>query len=200
MINEIPQFGLRAYALFFSKHGSIESFKQSDLDWIVGNSMKKKIFSLLLNSGWIKKESKNTYKCLEPNNIFKNLLEFKVPELIKKSDKQYAFTNLSAVEIWSDYSYVQRGIEKSPYFIKILKKDLNYWKNFFNKYNVPNYINKGSTIGEYIILIPVTKIENKTINELKVEKLKNTLKIAKDNNMYNYAYNYMRKKYGSTTD
>ncbi len=199
MINEIPQFGLRAYALFFSKYGSIESFKQSDLDWIVGNSMKKKIFSLLLNSGWIKKETKNTYKCLEPNNIFKNLLEFKVPEIIKKSEKQYAFTNLSAVEIWSDYSYVQRGIEKSPYFIKILKKDLSYWKSFFNKYNIPNYVNEGSTIGEYIILIPVTKIENETINGLKVEKLKNTLKIAKDNNMYDYAYNYMRKKYGSTT-
>src|SRR3989344_3252568 len=98
MTNEIPQFGLRAYALFFSKHGSIESFKQADLDWIVSSSMKKKIFSLLLNSGWIKKESKNTYKCLEPNIIFKNLLEFKVPELIKKAEKKYAFTNLSAVE------------------------------------------------------------------------------------------------------
>jgi len=198
MINEIPPFGLRAYALFFSKYSSIEPFKQSDLDWIVGSSMKKKIFSLLLNSGWIKKESKNTYKCLKPNDIFKNLLEFKVQEIIKKAEKKYAFTNLSAVEIWSDYSYVQRGIEKSPYFIKVLKKDIDYWKKFFNKNNIPNYVNEGSTIGEYIILIPVSKIQNETKNELKVEKLKNTLEIAKNNDMYNYAYNYMKKKYGPT--
>jgi len=199
MINEIPQFALRAYALFFSKHGSIETFKQSDLDWIVSSSMKKKIFSLLLNSGWIKKESKNTYKCLEPNTIFKSLLEFKVPEIIKKSEKQYAFTNLSAVEIWSDYSYVQRGIEKSPYFIKILKKDIKYWKNFFNKYSIPNYINEGTTIGEYVILMPVTKIESENKNELKVEKLNNTFKIAKENDMYHYAYYYMKEKYGQVT-
>ncbi len=59
MINEIPPYGLRAYALFFSKHGSREEFRQSELDWIVGQSMKKKIFALLLNSGWIRKISKN---------------------------------------------------------------------------------------------------------------------------------------------
>ena len=34
------------------------------------------------------------------------------------------------------------------------------------------------------------------INEEKVEKLQNTIKIAKGNNIYLYAYNYMRKKYG----
>ena len=120
MISEVPQFVLRAYALFFTKHGSIESFKQSELDWIVGASMKKKIFSLLLKSGWIKKESRDEYRCIDPNKVFKGLLEFKVPEILKQTEKPYAFTNLSAVEIWSDYSYVQRGLEKSPYFIKVL--------------------------------------------------------------------------------
>ena len=34
----------------------------------------------------------------------KGLLEFKIPELIKKAKNPYAFTNLSAIEIWSDYS------------------------------------------------------------------------------------------------
>ncbi len=194
MITEVPQFGLRAYALFFVKHGSIESFKQSELDWIVGASMKKKIFSLLLKSGWIKKDSKDTYKCIEPDNVFKGLLEFKVPEIIKESEKPYAFTNLSAVEIWSDYSYVQRGIEKSPYFIKILKKDLKYWKYFFNKHNIPNYVNEGSTIGEYIVLIPASKINYEIKDGLKVEHLQETLRIARNNEMYAYAYNYMRDK------
>jgi hypothetical protein len=199
MISEIPQYCLRAYALFFWKHGSREPFKQSELDWIVSQSMKKKIFSRLLNAGWIKKESRSSYKCVEPNKVIIGLVEFKVPELIREAKKPYAFTNLSAVEIWSDYSYVQRGIEKSPYFIKVLKKDLKYWKEFFNKRNIPNYVNKGSTIGEYVILIPAERIDFVDKDKLKVEPLNRALAITKENEMYLYAHNYMRDKYGSAS-
>jgi len=198
MINEIPQYGLRAYSLFYLKHSLIETFRQNDLDFIVSNSMKKKIFSLLLRNGWIKKKSRNEYKCVNPETIFKKLLEFKVPNIIKNAEKPYAFTDLSAVEIWSDYCYVQRGIEKSPYFINILKKDLRYWKNFFSKHNIPYYINEGSTIGEYIVLIPVNKLSYIKKEVYNVLPLRETLKIAKRNEMYNYAYNYIIEKYGKT--
>ncbi|MEK6952235.1 MAG: hypothetical protein AABX29_04410 [Nanoarchaeota archaeon] len=197
MITEIPQYGLKAYALFFTKYGAKEEFKQSELDWIVSQSMKKKIFSLLLRAGWIKKHSIKTYVCIPPEKIIGGLLEFRVPELIKKAEKEYAFTKLSAIEIWSDYSYVQRGVEKSPYFIKILKKDLRYWKNFFNKFNIPNYVNNGATIGEYVILIPVKKLRFVEKEGYKVEKLKETIKLAKSNEIYLYAYRYMRRKYGA---
>ncbi|MBU1946166.1 MAG: hypothetical protein KKC54_04310 [Nanoarchaeota archaeon] len=197
MIYEIPQYGLRAYSLFFSKHGVREHFRQSELDWIVSPIMKKKIFSLLLRNGWIKKEPKNSYTCINPASIINGLTEFKVPELIKGAKREYSFAGLSAVEIWSDYSYVQRGIEKSPYFIKILKKDIAYWKQFFNRRNIPNYINSGSTIGEYVILIPSGKITSVSKGNYSVEPLKEVLKFAKSNEMFEYAYNYMRKKYAA---
>lgn len=199
MITEVPQYCLRAYALFFCKHGSREPFKQSELDWIVSQGMKKKIFFILLKAGWIKKESRDSYKCVEPDKVIKGLVEFKVPDVIKEAKMPYAFTNLSAVEIWSDYSYVQRGIEKSPYFIKILKKDLKYWKEFFNKRNIPNYVNEGLTIGEYVILMPVGRIDAIDKDGLKVEPLKKVLRIAKENEMFSYTYNYMRNKYGSAS-
>ena len=199
MATEIPQYGLKAYALFFSKHKDKEGFKQSELDWIVGQSMKKKIFALLLRAGWIKKQSNNTYVCLNPETIIRSLLEFKVPQIVKEAEKDYAFTNLSAIEIWSDYSYVQRGIEKSPYFIKVLKKDLKYWKNFFNKHNIPNYVNEGTTIGEYIILIPVEKLSFVEKENYKIDNLKETIKLAKLNEMYLYAYNYIKNKYQNVT-
>jgi len=195
MATEIPQYGLKAYALFFTKHHDKEEFKQSELDWIVGQSMKKKIFSLLLRAGWIKKQKDNTYVCINPEIVINSLLDFKVPQIIKEAEKDYSFTNLSAIEIWSDYSYVQRGIEKSPYFIKVLKKDLKYWKNFFNSYDIPSYINQGATIGEYIILIPVQKLAFVEKGGYKVESLKETIKLAKLNEMYLYAYNYIKNKY-----
>lgn len=199
MINTIPEYGLRAYALFFSRHGSREPFMQNELDWILSESMKKKVFSLLLRDGWVKKQSHDTYICVKPETIFRNLLSFKVPDIMRKAEKDYAFTNLSAIEIWSDYSYVQRGIDKSPYFISILKRDLIYWKNFFSKNSIPYYIHEGSTIGEYVMLIPVDKIKYINKEGLKVISLNETLKIAKNNKMYLYAYNYMRDKYGKTT-
>ncbi len=197
MVEGIPQYGLKAYALFYSKHGTRESFMQSELDWIVSQSMKKKIFALLLNSGWIRKEARNTYRCLAPEKVMKGLLQFKVPGFMNDAKREYAFTNLSAVEIWSDFSYVQRGIEKSPYFVKVLKKDMAYWKKFFNERGIPAYINSGSTIGEYVILIPADKIQEVEKGGFKVEPLKQTLQIAKNNEMYDYAYNYMRKKYAA---
>jgi hypothetical protein len=200
MTNEIPQYGLRAYSLFFTKHGLKEEFSQSDLDWIVKQSMKKKIFSLLLRSGWIKKASRDKYVCVSPENAIKGLLEFKVPNIIKNAERQYAFTDLSAIEIWSDYSYVQRGIEKSPYFIKVLKKDLSYWKMFFNKYEIPVYISGGGTIGEYIILRPVANLRFTEKDGYNVINLSETINLAKANDVYSYSYKYMRRVYGSTTN
>lgn len=195
MTEEIPQYCLKAFALLFSKNKDKKEFKQSELRWFVSESMKKKIFSILLNAGWIKKESRTTYRCIDPENIITHLLDFKLPEIIIKAKKQYAFTNLSAVEIWSDFSYIQRSREKSPYFIKVLQKDIGYWKDFFNQHNMPNYIDKGTNIGEYVILIPVKNIDFTEKDGLNVETLKETIKIAEKNEMYRYPLDYMRKKY-----
>lgn len=199
MTVEIPQYGLKAYALLFSKHGTHSKFRQSELDWIVSTSMKKKIFSLLLRSGWIKKQSSGTYVCTNPSDAIKGLLEFRVPEIIKHAEKKYAFTGLSAVEIWSDFSYVQRSMEKSPYFIKVLRKDLKYWKEFFNNKEIPNYVGTGTTIGEYVILIPVNALSFKEKNGFRVDALKETMQYANSNDIYAYASEYMKNKYGAQT-
>jgi len=196
MTIEIPGYGLRAYALLFSKHGVNGEFRQSELDWIVSVSMKKKIFSLLLRAGWIRKNPKGTYSCTNPSDAIRGLLEFRVPEIIKDAERKYAFTQLSAVEIWSDFSYVQRGMEKSPYFIKILQKDLRYWKEFFNSNEIPNYVGSGGTIGEFIILIPVNSLSFEEKNSFKVDSLKETINYAKSNDIYLYASEYIERKYG----
>ena len=198
MTVEIPQYGLKAYALFFSRHGITERFGQQDLDWIVSNGMKKKIFSLLLHSGWIVRKARNSYVCVAPEKAVKGLLDFRMPEVISKSERPYAFTGLSAIEIWSDYSYVQRGWERSPYFIRILRKDLPYWKDLFSRNGIPTYVRSGTTIGEYVILEPVGSIDAVKKGGFSVIRLKEAEKQAKSNSMFAYAYDYMRKKYGST--
>ena len=197
MTIEIPQYGLKAYALFFSKHGIQGRFKQSELDWIVSSSMKKKIFALLLKTGWIKKNQDGTYSCINPFQAIRGLLEFRVPEIMKKAVKDYAFSQLSAIEIWSDFSYVQRGLEKSPYFIKVLKKDLSYWKRFFNSNEVHNYVRSGATIGEFVVLIPVNSLPYEEKDGFKVDSLKETITYAQSNEIYAYALEYIENKYGA---
>lgn len=197
MTEEIPYYGLRAYALFFARHGTKQEFGQNELDWIVSRSMKKKIFSLLSHTGWIQKTKRGRYKCVSPEKTIIHLLDFRVPRIIQDAKKQYAFTGLSAVEIWSDYSYIQRGIERSPYFIKVLKKDISYWKGFFNTHRIPTYINNGTFIGEFVILIPVKELKYEEKDSFKVDKLKEVKREAEHNSMYAYPYEYIQKKYGA---
>ena len=198
MTVEIPQYGLKAYALLFSKYGVQRTFRQSALDWTVSIIMKKKIFALLLRSGWIQKRSRQTYVCTTPSDAIQGLLEFRVPEIMKDAKKEYAFTQSSAVEIWSDFSYVQRGMEKSPYFVKVLRKDLNHWKAFFNMHEIPNYVGVGATIGEYVILIPVGQLSFEEKNGFKVDSFKDTMHYAKSNDIYAYAVGYMEDKHRGT--
>lgn len=196
-MNEVPSFAMRAYALLYTRHGAIEQFGQSELDWIVSEPMRKKIFATLMRAGWLRKAGRRSYYCVEPATMFKNMLRLRVPELIKEAKVDYAFTGLSAVEVWSDYSYVQRGIEKSPYFVKVLKKDLQYWKDFFNINSIPNYVGRGTTVGEYVILIPVEKFDFVEKGGIKVEPLKKTMREASQNDMFSYAYDYLKRKYGA---
>lgn len=79
--------------------------------------------------------------------------------------------------------------------MKVLRKDLNYWKRFFNNIGIPNYINKGTTIGEYVILFPVKKLDFVEKEGFKVDSLKETYKMAKSNDIYNYPCNYIKNKY-----
>ena len=197
MTIEVPPYGLKAFALLFSRHGVHEPFRQSDLDWIVSVSMKKKIFSLLMRTGWIKKNQDKTYSCTNPSDAIKGLLDLRVPEIIQNAKKKYAFTQSSAIEIWSDFSYVQRGFEKSPYFIKVLKKDLNYWKEFFSHNGIPHYIRSGMTIGEFVILIPVNTVAFEEKDGFKVDSLKETIANARSNEIHAYELEYIRKRYGA---
>lgn len=159
--------------------------------------MKKKIFALLLKRGWIKKGEGRAYSCASPSDAIKGLLEFRVPEMMKAAKRDYAFTRLSAVEIWSDYSYVQRGMDKSPYFIKVLQKDLNYWKAFFNSNEIPNYVQSGTAIGEFVVLIPANALSFYEKNGFKVDSLRETMSYAKSNDIFACASEYMANKYGA---
>ena len=195
---ELPPYGMRAYALFYSRHGSTGKFRQGELDWLVSEPMKKKIFALLLRAGWLEKAARSEYRCVSPEKAVKSLLALgRVPEVLMRSSLPYALCGLSAIEIWSDYSYVQRSFGRSPYFVRVLKKDLRKWNVYLNEESVPHYVGKGSTIGEFVILLPVKSLEFVEKDNLKVIPLKEAILEAEGNYLHSYALKFIKRKYGA---
>jgi len=195
MTKEIPKYALRAYALLYTKYGTDEEFTQDSLNWIVSSSMRKKIFSVLLNSGWIEKKSKRKYVCINPENILTSLFLFKVPDILKKSEKEYCYTGMSAAEIWTDFSYMQRSWEHSPYFIKIKESDLDYWKDLLSEHGIPYLTEQGTFIGEFIILKPQKKLDYSIHNDFPVDKLDDVVDFCKKNSLFEYALAYLKEKF-----
>ncbi len=195
-MKEIPRYALRAYALLYNRFGTEKEFKQDSLDWLVSTAMKKKIFSVLLNSGWIKKRSKTSYLCLSPEDIFKDLFSFRVPDMLKKAERGYCYFGASAVEIWTKFSYMQRGWEHSPYFIKIKEDDMRYWKDLFSKEGIPYFLNEGSFLGEFVILKLAKKIDCTNVDGYPVDKLEDAVDFCKKNlSLFEYALAYLVRKY-----
>jgi len=192
-MNEIPAFAQRAYAIFYTQHGSSETFGQEELDWVVRESMRKKVFAVLLRAGWLEKVSRRGYRCVEPGRIFAGIAGFQVPEMMREAARPYAFTGMSAIELWSDFSYVQRSMKKSPYHLKVLRRDLPYWKEFFRSRSIPSFLRKGSTFGEHILLFPAKSIRSVERHGLRVEPYRSTLRMAERNRLFGYAAEYMRK-------
>lgn len=195
MTREIPKYALRAYGLLYTKYGTNEEFSQDSLNWIVSSPMRKKIFSVLLNSGWIIKKSKRKYSCIDPKTIFNSLLSFKIPDILKESDREYCYTKMNAVEIWTDFSYIQRSWEHSPYFIKVKQTDLRYWKEFLSKQGIPFFIKNGTFIGEFIILEPQRELHYSTYNGFPVENLDKVVKFCQNNSLFEYPLAYLKQKF-----
>jgi hypothetical protein len=52
------------------------------------------------------------------------------------------------------------------------------------------------TIGEFVVLIPVNSISLEEKDGFNVDSLKETVKYAKSNDIYDYASEYIKHKYG----
>src|SRR5437879_13482182 len=99
--------------------------------WLVSRSMVKKTLHTLEHAGGIRRVEKGSYVCKNADDIFESMVEFRVPGLLSRAGMRYAYTGASAVEVWTDYSYIQRSWEHSPYFVKVLRSDLDRWVSYF---------------------------------------------------------------------
>jgi len=188
------------YSLLFLKFGKKE-FDSSSIRWYFSRQMLKKLIFNLVESGWLKSIRKGVYACAKPEEVVVGIFEPKVEGVLPESGLSYCFTQASAAEVWSDETYVQRSWEYSPFFVKVLKKDLRQWRQFLDSKGVRFFVGAPSNIvGEFVVLVPVNSMKIVTHDNKPVEPLRETIKFCESNkDSFEYVLAYFSDKYKKKT-
>ncbi len=200
MTEPAPTHAQQAYAILYNRFAD-EPFDSNYLAWFLSKSMVKKTLHMLEKKKWVKRVKKGSYVCVSPNEIFKSMARFRVPELLNEARMTYAFTGASAVEVWTDYSYIQRGWEHSPYFVKVQRRDTALWTEYFRKHKVNVFVKEAKpAMGEFVVLYPEERLEFEVHNGQPVDKLDEVARFCERNiEAFEYPLGYLKKKFGIKT-
>ena len=165
-----------------------------------------KIIHDLIRLKYMKRVKRGKYQIIKPEDYIKRIVKenLDTEDILKKSDKKYAFTNSTAVNIWTDGTYLT-GFTKGfkPVHIQILKKDIEYWNDFFKKNNA-EYVLEGENktlFGLTYILHPKDSINFEIKDDNIVVPLKEIIKFCQKNiYLYRPALEYLDKKYPNLTE
>jgi len=184
------------YEAFRNKEFTMNEFKA-----VFPSSQHAKVIYDLVKLAFIKRVKRGKYKVLTPDEFVSNIVKdnLKQEDILKYAERKYAYCNSDAVGIWSD-GYYWTGYTKGfkPIHINVLKKDKEYWADFFHKNNAEFVIEK-----ENKTLFGLTYILHLT-NKLKIEKkdgisvipLKDVIEFCKSNEFtYRPALEYLDDKY-----
>ncbi|MBI5332305.1 MAG: hypothetical protein HZB65_01920 [Candidatus Aenigmarchaeota archaeon] len=201
MSEPIPMYGEQAYTILYNKFGT-NPFSSGYFKWFLSESMRKKILHVLEKKGWIRRIEKGKYICIKPEQIIKDMIKFRVPGLLELSKRKHCYTKASAVEIWTDFSYIQRSWEHSPYFIRVLKSDIKFWVNYLKSHGISVFLNKAETaLGEFVVLIPEDDFKYNIIENKPVDSIKRVAEFCNQNiDMFEYPLAYLIKKFQLKTD
>ncbi len=196
MTEAIPTYAQEAYAILCNRFAS-DSFPSDYLSWFISKGMVKKTLHTLEKAGWVRRVGKGSYVCVNASEIFKSMVEFKVPKLLHEAGMKYVYADASAVEIWTDYSYIQRSWEHSPYYIRVLRSDLNKWIQYFRKHKVKVFVNRAEpALGEFVILKPQERLDGEEHNNWPVEPLDAVVRYSEKHvNAFEYPLAYLRAKF-----
>jgi|SRR5207249_852164 len=196
MSESVPSYAQEAYAILRSRFAG-DSFPADYLSWFVSRSMVKKTLHMLEHAGWIRRVDRGSYVCNNADEIFRSMVEFKVPKLLSEAGMRYAYTAASAVEVWTDYSYIQRSWEHSPYFVRVLSSDLSKWISYFRKHKVKVFNSKPElAMGEFVILKPERELATVTHNGVPVDPLESAVSFSEKHiHTFEYPLAYLQAKF-----
>jgi len=201
MTEPVPTYAQQAYAILYNRFAD-QPFDSNYLAWFLSRSMVKKTLHVLERKNWIKRVKKGSYVCVNPDEVFRDMVQFRVPRLLDEAGKKYAYTGASAVEVWTDHSYIQRSWEHSPYFIKVLRRDMEFWIQYFSEHRINVFVREAMpAIGEFVVLFPGERLESEIYNGEPVDKLSEAAKFCEKNiEAFEYPLAYLKGKFGVRTE
>ena len=188
------------YSLLYLKFAD-KQFDLNSIRWYFSRQMLKKLVFNLVESGWLKSPVRGVYACISPKDAVSDLFKPKVEIALSESGLSYCFTKASSAEVWSDETYIQRSWEYSPFFVKVLKKDLPKWKQFLDSKEIKFFTEAPSnTVGEFVVLVPVASMKIDFHNGKPVEPLQETISFCEANkDSFEYVLAYLSGKYKKKT-
>jgi hypothetical protein len=155
----------------------------------------------LIRLEFIKRKKRGAYQIVKPEDYVKKIVKENTgkTDSIQQAKKPYAYTDSTAVNIWTDGYYwtdFTKGFK--PIHITVLKKDVPYWKHFFISHDT-EYIMDGehkTLFGVTYIVHPKDTITIETKNDSAVVPLKEIITYCQNNMLlYRPALEYLDKKY-----
>ena len=184
------------YTTFENKIFTIDDFRM-----IFPSPQPAKIIHDLIKLDFMIRVKRGRYKVVQPKDFVKKIVKenLETGAVLKKSEKKYAFTNSTAVSIWTDGYYwtdFTKGFK--PIHLNILKEDISYWEKFFRQ-NDAEYAFEGENktlFGLTYVLHPKEKINVENKDGDFVVPLKKIVEFCQQNIfLYRPALEYLDKKY-----
>ena len=184
------------YNTFENKTFTIDDFRMT-----FPSSQPAKIIHDLIKLDFMERIKHGKYKMIKPNEYVKKIIKenLEQDDILEKSNKKYAFTNSTAVNIWTDGYYwtdFTKGFK--PVHIYILKKDVTYWTEFFRQHDVEYVLEDGNKtlFGLTYVLYPKERFTFEIKEGNAVVPLKEIVQYCQKNiYLYRPALEYLDKKY-----
>lgn len=201
MAEPVPPFAQEAYAILRARFAG-DTFPASYLGRFISDAMVKKTLHTLETAGWIRRVERGTYVCVAPDEVFRSMIAFRVPDLLEDAEMPYAYAEASAVEIWSDFTYIQRSWEHSPYYVNVRRKDLEAWIAHFRDHRIKVFVDEVQpALGEFVVLRPKERIDVSEHDGYPVEPLGQVVRYCEKHlDAFEYPLAYIRAKYDVETD
>jgi hypothetical protein len=176
---------------------SIDSFRA-----VFPTSQAPKVIHDLVGEGYLQRTDRGVYIAVKPEKLIEGIVrkDYGAKDIVRQAECRYAYCDSTAVSIWTE-GYYWTGFTKGfrPSHIRVMQKDLAYWRDFFGKRHVRCASqNESRTLFGYVYILHPEKdfrVANK--DGARVIPLEETVKFCLENEMdYQPALEYLDEHYG----
>lgn len=182
---------------FNSEPFTIDAFRS-----VFPTSQAPKVIHDLVKQGYVQRVSRGIYRAVDPNQWIASIISMNsaTREIIRNAQRKYAYCDSTAVAVWTE-GYYWTGFTKGfrPIHVKVLKRDIPYWQEFFEEHNARyalTHENK-TLFGFVYILHPERDFKVVEKNGDKVIPLEEIVKFCLEHEIvYQPALEYLDEHYG----